>query len=343
MPQVDVVAHIVEPGDTLSGIARRYGADVKQVVQANSGYLQDVNLIKVGWMLLIPIPRTDEPEPEPEPEPGDDYIEGWGYPTWRDEFDGPSIDTSKWTIHNNTWLGYDWGNITADNAFIDNGQLHLRVSQRDTPRVFSDGRQRWYDTAYLTGVGKFTAQYGRWEMRAKTNTTRGDSTGMWPGFWLRNSPSVGEIDIMESWGSPTTRPNTPYPAESSFFGAHESTSGDMQGFGGVNHDLLTGSSQPLTGADEFHTWAIEFTPTYLRVLYDGKHVRTYTPSGGGGTTAVPWMWGPTFTGNPWHIRLNVQMGDPYWTQNPNPTDTPNVVLPRDYIVDYIRYWPLPAT
>lgn len=63
MPQVDVVAHIVEPGETLSGIARLYGADVKQVVQANAGYLADVNLIKVGWMLLIPIPR-------PDPEPG---------------------------------------------------------------------------------------------------------------------------------------------------------------------------------------------------------------------------------------------------------------------------------
>ena len=31
------------------------------------------------------------------------------------------------------------------------------------------------------------------------------SQGVWPAFWLRADDNLGEIDVMESYGAPTTR------------------------------------------------------------------------------------------------------------------------------------------
>src|SRR5437660_5032285 len=67
--------------------------------------------------------------------------EGWKL-TWRDEFDGPEIDKTKWdfdrgngfkSADSNEWIA-GWGNGELEfytnrpqNAFINDGQLHLRA------------------------------------------------------------------------------------------------------------------------------------------------------------------------------------------------------------------------
>jgi LysM repeat protein len=54
--------YIVQTGDTLSAIARRFGVAVVAIVEANR--IQDPNVIRPGQRLLIPGP---EPQPEPGP------------------------------------------------------------------------------------------------------------------------------------------------------------------------------------------------------------------------------------------------------------------------------------
>lgn len=44
----------VQKGDTLSGIANRYGTTVSAIQKANSSLIKDVNKISVGWSLTIP-------------------------------------------------------------------------------------------------------------------------------------------------------------------------------------------------------------------------------------------------------------------------------------------------
>ena len=44
----------VQKGDTLSGIAKRYGTTVSAIQKANSSLIKDVNKISVGWSLTIP-------------------------------------------------------------------------------------------------------------------------------------------------------------------------------------------------------------------------------------------------------------------------------------------------
>lgn len=46
--------YTVRQGDTLSGIARRYGVTVAAIQSANASLIKDVNKIGVGWELTIP-------------------------------------------------------------------------------------------------------------------------------------------------------------------------------------------------------------------------------------------------------------------------------------------------
>ncbi len=53
--RTDVDQHIVQPGDTLSEIARAYGVGLEALMQANG--LADPNRLEVGQALVIPVPQ----------------------------------------------------------------------------------------------------------------------------------------------------------------------------------------------------------------------------------------------------------------------------------------------
>ena len=58
------IVYIVQPGDTLWGIAQRYGTTVETLVELN--HIQDPSLIVVGQELLIPTEEGPPPPPPPE-------------------------------------------------------------------------------------------------------------------------------------------------------------------------------------------------------------------------------------------------------------------------------------
>lgn len=61
------VLHVVQPGDTLSGIATSYGLTIQQVADANA--IVDVNSLQPGQELVIPTAPEAAPAPAPaEPE-----------------------------------------------------------------------------------------------------------------------------------------------------------------------------------------------------------------------------------------------------------------------------------
>ncbi len=51
-PQPDGTTYVVQPSDTLSRIARRYGVDLYVLAQVNN--ILNINLIYVGQVLIIP-------------------------------------------------------------------------------------------------------------------------------------------------------------------------------------------------------------------------------------------------------------------------------------------------
>lgn len=254
-------------------------------------------------------------------------LPGWGLPTFRDEFTGPAVDTSKWRVRNNESLSYDKARIMAANVTIKDGILNIAALQERA----SDGRD--FTTGYLDTIGKSSQKYGRWEIRAKVPTLLNQSRGIWPAFWLRCDSTAGEIDLLEAWGHP--RIQQQQFAGMSHIVCHEKTDGT-----GVKRELvwenelrkITGVTPPQVGLS-FHTWAIEFTPEHMKGFYDGQLVFTHTPA------TVPWLWGPTFN-SPLNMRLNLQVGQNYHGHPVAPyTDT---VTPAVFEVDYVRVWALPG-
>ncbi len=66
-PPAEVTYHIVQVGDTLSGIAQRYGTSVAALMDAND--LPNPNYIWVGQRLKVRQGSAPLPEPEPKPLP----------------------------------------------------------------------------------------------------------------------------------------------------------------------------------------------------------------------------------------------------------------------------------
>jgi len=54
-PRQDADEYVVQPGDTLGGIAQRYGISLQSLLEANN--ITDPNLLEVGTVLLIPAPN----------------------------------------------------------------------------------------------------------------------------------------------------------------------------------------------------------------------------------------------------------------------------------------------
>ena len=136
---------------------------------------------------------------------------------WSDDFDGTSIDATKWTHEVNCQGG---GNNekqcytdSSDNSFVSDGILHIVALPA------AEGAEKPYTSARLNTKGKADFKYGRFEMRAKLPSGQGS----WPAFWMLPTdevyggwPRSGEIDIVESVNLKVT--NADGAAESNVYG-----------------------------------------------------------------------------------------------------------------------------
>lgn len=52
--------YTVVKGDTLSKIALKFGTTVSAIQKANSKLIKNVNVISVGWVLNIPVPKPSK-------------------------------------------------------------------------------------------------------------------------------------------------------------------------------------------------------------------------------------------------------------------------------------------
>ena len=125
---------------------------------------------------------------------------------WSDEFNGSSLDTSKWNYETGTGSG-GWGNNErqyytnrTDNVYVSGGSLHIKAKRENYGGMnYTSGR--------IKTAGKFSFKYGYVEARLALPA----SSGIWPAFWMLGEnigsvgwPACGEIDIMENKGSSST-------------------------------------------------------------------------------------------------------------------------------------------
>ena len=235
-------------------------------------------------------------------------LQGWNL-IWQDEFEGNKIDPASWTYD----LGAGgWGNGEAEyytsrpeNARLENGMLVIEARQEKF-------QNSYYTSARLKTQGLQEFQYGRIEARLKVPA----GAGLWPAFWMlgnefngSNWPDCGEIDIMEYIGK-----------ESDLIMGTAHGPGYSGALG-----ISQWNRQSYDIADDFHTYAIEWSSDQIDWFYDGVKYHTVTRDDVGDRK---WVFD-----HPFFILLNLAVGG----QLPGPVGL-DTVFPAQLMVDYVRVY-----
>jgi beta-glucanase (GH16 family) len=127
-----------------------------------------------------------------------------------DEFDGSSVDRSKWTVMTTAASGFHSGAEcfvdSSNNLSVSNGTLKLTVRKESAPftcKSPSGDYNSQYTSGTVNGYGKYAQTYGRFDVRAKVPSSAvpglQETLWLWPvdqfkyGLW----PGSGEIDFAE--------------------------------------------------------------------------------------------------------------------------------------------------
>jgi beta-glucanase (GH16 family) len=270
----------------------------------------------VAVALLVAVPassgalqaRLDAIPPTPSGLPG----------TWQlvftDEFDGSSLNTTRW--HTCFW----WATTTCaiepnaelelyhpDDVSVGDGVLRLRAQSRDM--VGWDGALRHYTSGMVMTGGRkgeiapgFTFTYGYAEARVKVPKGK----GLWPAFWLLPASyrSRPEIDAMEILG--------------------DSTNVQHMNFHYLNADgTRSDAGATWTGPDfsaGWHAFGVDWEPSAIVWYVDGVERWRFTDA-----AVIPH--------EPMYLLANLAVGGD-WPGAPDASTS----FPSELDVDYIRVW-----
>jgi len=229
-----------------------------------------------------------------------------------DEFNGYSLDTSKWNSK------YRWGPgwiINGEKQYyvdrINNPDFghspfefdgnHMTITAIKTPEhLRASANWQPYLSGALTTYNKFKMRYGYLEMRAKLPKGK----GLWSAFWLlhqKDNDKRPEIDIVEYIGS---KPNKAYNTYHYY----------------DNWNLRSTPTFEAPGPDysqDFHTYAVKWEPGKLTWYVDGKERNVHRDGN------VSW--------EDMYILVNLAVGG-WWPGDPDG----NTKLPARFKIDYIR-------
>jgi beta-glucanase (GH16 family) len=244
---------------------------------------------------------------------------------WADEFNGTSVDGTKWqNISGNgcpSLCGFGNGEAQRydpNQATIvkEGTNSYLNIQAKYEPNASFP--QQPYSSAKLTTEGKYSLKYGRVEARMKLSS----GMGAWPAFWMlpagvSNWPYTGEIDIMEA------KHRSP-----------KSIDGTIHYDGGGYHYTGRSYTSPTDLSTEFHVYAVEWGPNSIKWFIDGTLFHTATPN-----TTVNGGW--PFNDNNFYIILNLavgSLGTPYTSVNGTGVEPVPADYPTKLQVDYVRVY-----
>lgn len=243
---------------------------------------------------------------------------------WQDEFTGAAgarPDPGRWVYDRGgepQWGNREWQYYTdrPENVSLD-GRGHLVISARrerlpgmapceDGPCDVTSGR--------ITTLGAFAQTFGRFEARMKIPAGQ----GLWPAFWMLGAdidahpwPANGEIDVMESVADD---PGTVY--------------GSAHGPGFVDPGLSEGYQLPGGArlADDFHTYAVEWTPARIDWFLDDT--RYYSITRSAMKPGETWVFD-----HPFYLLLNLAVGGT-WPGSPDDS----TAFPADLLIEHVRVY-----
>jgi beta-glucanase (GH16 family) len=175
---------------------------------------------------------------------------------WLDEFDGTTLDTSKWTVYSGPRRG---AQNSPDAVAVANELLTITTFTKDSVHC----------TGFIDTANKFLVKYGWIEARIRFES----SPGEWGAFWLQ-SPTMGnpvdnvgvagaEIDIVEHRAVDSAGVDISNTYEMNLH---------WDGYGN-SHKHAGGKGRPLAGAPPlqggWHTYAILWTEERYTFFLDG--------------------------------------------------------------------------
>jgi len=269
------------------------------------------NLYYVARGLTVDVTGTGRTNPDAKPT-NDGLLDDYEL-VFSDEFNGDSLDKSKWNTE------YLWGpdlvinseeqyyvNINNDpnfgfDPFTFDGE-NLTINSIRTPdALLEKANGQKYLSGVITSYDAFKFTYGYVEARAKMPYGK----GYWPAFWLLNAYYVDdkpEIDIME------------------FIGDDQDVVYHTYHYYDADGNLRSTKSKPTPGIDftgDYHVFGAEWKPGTVIFYIDG--VETHRISD------------PKISQQDMYIIANTAIGG-WWPGSPDETTG----FPGEYKIDYIR-------
>ncbi|GAB2806491.1 glycoside hydrolase family 16 protein [Ferruginibacter profundus] len=243
---------------------------------------------------------------------------------WADEFnkDGRP-DTSNWNYENGFVRNEELQWYQPENANCINGSLVIEAKREQKPNPrYTEGTNDWrkkrqnieYTSSCVLTRGKQQWQYGRFEMRAKIDISK----GMWPAWWTlgvdKGWPGNGEIDIMEYYRGKLL--------------ANIACLGNNHKAQWYSNTFKTDSLGGTAWANQFHTWRMDWTEEYIALYCDEQLLNKTNLDllvNKDGSNFNPFK-------QPHYMLLNLAMG------GMNGGDPSQTSFPRKFEVDYVRVY-----
>lgn len=278
------------------------------------------NLIICSYLFLNPFFLLSQPA-----NPADTTTTNPTYQlVWEDEFEVEgSPNSSNWNYEEGFVRNREDQWYQAENAVCKEGFLIIEARKERKPNpYYQPGSNNWkksrefieYTSSSLLTKGLRSWQYGRFEMRAKIDT----SPGLWPAFWTLGKngawPVCGEIDIMEYYRGMIL-------ANAAWAGSEGKAMWDD-----LKKDIE--SFNDPDWANEFHVWRMDWDENTIRLYVDDILLNTIALDktiNQRGDIKNPMR-------QPHYIIINLAIGG---TNGGDPSLTD---FPRKYIIDYVRVY-----
>lgn len=243
---------------------------------------------------------------------------------WADEFNNNgNPDTSNWNYEHGFVRNEEAQWYQPENAYCKNGLLVIeaRKETKANPH-YEAGSRDWRkqrDSIHFTSSciitrGKQQWQYGRFEMRARIDISK----GMWPAWWTlgvsKGWPANGEIDIMEYYRGKLL--------------ANIACLGNNHKAEWYSNTFKTDSLGGKVWASQFHVWRMDWTEDYIALYCDEQLLNKTNLDllvNKDGSNFNPFK-------QPHYMLLNLAMG------GLNGGDPSGTSFPQKFEVDYVRVY-----
>jgi len=250
---------------------------------------------------------------------------------WSDEFNAVGKPNPAFWIYENGFVRNEelqW--YQSDNANCVNGTLILEAKrERKLNPNYVAGSGDWkknrqyaeYTSACIKSPGLVKYQFGRIEVRARIDVSK----GAWPAIWTLGEsgewPSNGEVDIMEFYrvsDVPTILANVAWGTSTRWTAKWDSAKKPLSYFTGKDANW----------AAKFHTWRMDWNKDSINLYLDNELLNytllNQTINAAGITPQNPFLQKHYFL-------LNLAIGS-------NGGDPSQTTFPLKYEVDYIRVY-----